>query len=97
MVVPLPCFVYTNDQICVSFKQVFTKPYIERLFGRISQAAVQEQHSIMMILKYIVDKYPKRLLPFFPQLCDDHLFASELLTTRMGIIRAVGDSEEVRT
>ena len=53
------------------------------------------QHMILMTIRAIGDKHPKKLAEFLPILCDDNIFKPESLNYRSGIIAGVGGVNKV--
>ena len=45
---------------------------------------------ILMTFRSISEKMPKKLVDFFPQICDDKIFKPESLNLRFSIISCVG-------
>ena len=50
---------------------------------------------ILTIIKNIAEKYPKNLVDFFPQLCDDKNFKPDSMNIRSSILACVGGVDEV--
>ena len=45
---------------------------------------------ILMTFRSISEKTPKKLVDFFPQICDDTIFKPESLNLRFSVISCVG-------
>ena len=67
------------------------------MFERYKKGSDHEKYLVLMSLKAISEKFPKRLVEFFPQLCEDSVYKQDMtsVTLRCSTIACVGSVDKV--
>ena len=75
--------------------KAFQQQHIAKLFEMYKTANKGSEGLILIIIRAIGEKHPKKLAEYLPVLCDSKVFKPDSLNLRSGIIAGIGGVHKV--